>query len=65
MPETFSRWRWKSQDLAEMFEQRLVRRATKKAQRGGASIGAGFDEVMNNRQCRERLWIQTAHLMLM
>ena len=48
-----------------MFEQRLVRRATKKAQRGGASIAAGGDEVVNNRQCRERLWIQTAHLMLM
>ena len=48
-----------------MFKQRLVRRATKKAQRGGASIAAGVDEIVNNRQCRERLWIQTAHLMLM
>ena len=48
-----------------MFEQRLVRLATKKAQRGGASIGAGDNEVVNNRQCRERLWIQTAHVMLM
>jgi len=48
-----------------MFEQRLVRRATKKAQRSGASIAANDDEVVNNRQCRERLWIQTAHLMLM